>query len=149
MTKFWAKKTGNWWLSNFYPAEIIYNGKPYPTSEHLYQALKCDNKKHHEEVRNAAGPKASKVLSRVLSPELKPLKDRINFMRTAIGLKYGQHEELKERLLELRGIIVEDSPYDDLWGVGPDGDGVNLMGILLMELREKYISEFSFENIFT
>ena len=36
--------------------------------------------------------------------------------------------------------VLEDSPCDAVWGVGRDGKGGNLLGKLLMELRD---SEFS------
>lgn len=148
MTKFWAFKTGNFWLSNFYKAPLIYQNKTYATSEHLYQALKCNNEKDHEEVRLSDKPKQAKIIAKHLGGG-KSLKEKINFMRLTIDLKFTQHTKLRELLLETEGLIIEDSPFDDLWGVGPDGDGINLMGILLMELREKYISEQSFEEAFS
>ncbi len=57
-------------------------------------------------------------------------------MRAAILAKFTQHADLKQKLLATEHrLIVEDSPVDPYWGVGENGDGLNMMGLLLMELR--------------
>ena len=33
--------------------------------------------------------------------------------------------------------VEEDSPHDAVWGVGPNGDGTNLLGKTFMALREE------------
>jgi predicted NAD-dependent protein-ADP-ribosyltransferase YbiA (DUF1768 family) len=33
--------------------------------------------------------------------------------------------------------LVEDSPTEPFWGIGPDGQGANWAGKVLMEVREK------------
>jgi len=57
----------NFFLSNFYPFTFTYDGKEWPSSEHLYQALKyeCETKEEHEWrelIRNASTPFISKYL---------------------------------------------------------------------------------------
>lgn len=37
--------------------------------------------------------------------------------------------------------IVEDSPIDSYWGCGADGLGKNMLGKLLMKLREELKNE--------
>jgi predicted NAD-dependent protein-ADP-ribosyltransferase YbiA (DUF1768 family) len=32
--------------------------------------------------------------------------------------------------------LIEDSPYDSYWGIGPSGNGKNMLGKILMETRE-------------
>jgi diaminohydroxyphosphoribosylaminopyrimidine deaminase/5-amino-6-(5-phosphoribosylamino)uracil reductase len=33
--------------------------------------------------------------------------------------------------------VLEDSPHDAIWGVGRDGGGGNLLGKMLVELRDE------------
>lgn len=67
---FYGPKEDNYILSNFYPYApgrkskslgIMYQGKAYPTSEHLYHALKFmngtkDEQEWREHIRNAKTP---------------------------------------------------------------------------------------------
>lgn len=34
--RFWCESAENGWLSNFYPAPLVYDGKAFATSEALY-----------------------------------------------------------------------------------------------------------------
>ena len=133
--KFWAKRTGNHWLSNFYQAPIQWGGQEWPTSEHLYQALKMSNERDKERIRLAATPKQAKALAHEIGYD-HDVSSCANIMRTVIREKFRQHPDLAAQLVATRGAIVEASPVDNLWGEGPQGFGLNLMGLLLMELRE-------------
>ena len=142
--KFWDHRKENGWLSNFWEAPIEYNDLTYPTSEHLYQALKTNHSQLypkyatqlHDIIRKASSAKEAKNLAH--SHRLgATLKENVNNMRLAIGLKFDQHPELKEKLVNSVGLIIEASITDDVWGIGKNGDGLNLMGLLLMELRTK------------
>ena len=60
-------------------------------------------------------------------------------MYKALYHKFNQYLELKELLLETGDRkIVEHSPYDSYWGDGPDGMGLNRLGVLLMKLRDAF-----------
>lgn len=44
--------------------------------------------------------------------------------------------ELRKILLSTgKKELIENSPYDKYWGIGPNGKGKNRLGVLLMELR--------------
>ena len=47
-----------------------------------------------------------------------------------------KHRDLGDKLALTSGLIIEASPVDPIWGEGPTSTGLNLMGLLLMELRE-------------
>jgi ribA/ribD-fused uncharacterized protein len=131
--EFWAEESGNFWLSNFYPAPIQWNGKEWPTSEHLYQGLKLEKTVDAERVRKAKTPEAAKNIAHEVGYNLS-IPQRAHLMRIAIREKFSQHPNLAEKLLATQGVIVETSPHDHFWGEGY-GEGLNLMGMLLTELR--------------
>lgn len=60
---------------------------------------------------------------------------RDNVMRRIVWTKF-QNEELGDLLLNTgKAMIIEDSPRDSYWGIGKDGNGINKLGTILMEVR--------------
>ncbi len=58
-------------------------------------------------------------------------------MRKAVLRKFETHQDIKKILLATDDQeIVEKSPIDYYWGCGSDGNGKNMLGIILMEVRE-------------
>ena len=51
-------------LSNFFPVPVQYDGLPYPTVEHAYQAAKTLDSAEREQIRAAATPGRAKRLDR-------------------------------------------------------------------------------------
>jgi ribA/ribD-fused uncharacterized protein len=132
---FWDQRKEYGWLSNFYNAPIVINGKEWATSEHYYQAQKHISSSLFMKIANAPTAAKAKRLSKK-EPTLISELEKINNMRTAILAKFTQHEGLRQKLLDTEHrLIVEDSPVDSYWGIGESGDGINMMGLLLMELR--------------
>lgn len=65
-------------------------------------------------------------------------------MRKAVWAKFGQSALLTRELLATGDAsLIEDSPFDSFWGVGPTGQGDNHLGMLLMELRGELQREFA------
>lgn len=124
-------------LSNFYEAEILWEGKKYKTVEHLFQARKTTNKEDHEYVRNSNNASIAKKRGK---NEIKCRKDwdsiRVQVMRECLELKFSQHADLQEKLIATgHARLVEGNWWNDyFWGVCK-GKGQNWLGQLLMELR--------------
>jgi ribA/ribD-fused uncharacterized protein len=141
-------------LSHFEPARIVIDGDTWPTVEHYYQAQKSFDPSYRAAIRAAATPGEAKKLSArsaqkrlraqtswfaATGAEVRPdwSEVKLEIMRRADLAKFKQNRELAGRLLATGdAILVEDSPFDDFWGVGPDGTGLNWAGRLLMEIRE-------------
>ena len=63
---------------------------------------------------------------------------KLGIMRQADLAKFTQHPDLAELLLATGDVeLVEDSPSEPYWGIGPDGQGLNWAGRILMEVRQK------------
>jgi ribA/ribD-fused uncharacterized protein len=59
-------------------------------------------------------------------------------MRTAVRAKFTQHKSLQETLLSTGdAILVEHTVNDSYWGDGGDGTGKNMLGKILVEIRDE------------
>lgn len=146
----WKKKYFE--FSNFSLHPIVIDGKEYATNEHYFQSVKFletemtniskegEALPYREVVRLAKTPAEAKKLGSSRSFKIEPDWDnkRIDVMRKAVFAKFTQHESLKKLLLSTGDdLLIEDSPYDTFWGIGKNRNGQNMLGKLLMELRDK------------
>lgn len=135
--KFWIPSKPYGCFSNFSKHPIVVDGKIYQTTEHYYQACKMAKLEDHEAVRVAYTPKAAKNLAYCL--EMRPDWEEVKYsvMVTALTYKATQHQDIKEKLLGTGDeVLMEDSPKDSIWGIGKDGNGLNLLGKAWMEVRD-------------
>ena len=123
-------------LSNFHPSRIQYAGYEYPTAEHAYQASKTGYPDQEEKIRNAETPAQAKHLGQkvTLRPKWDYIKD--NVMYNILLSKFSQNEYLKDKILSTGDeILIEGNTWGDkYWGVC-NGEGYNVLGILLMRVR--------------
>jgi ribA/ribD-fused uncharacterized protein len=128
-------------FSNFHPAPIRIGGRTYPTSEHYFQACKAETREECEAIRKAGNPAQAKRMGR----KVKLRKDwesiKVKVMRVALRAKFTQHKDLKDLLLSTGDAVIhEDAPKDAVWG-WMGGSGQDLLGKLLMELRDELRNE--------
>jgi ribA/ribD-fused uncharacterized protein len=131
-------------FSNFARYRVFVGGKTWPTSEHYFQAQKYAGTPREEEVRRAKTPREAAELGRSrrhpLRKDWESVKDDV--MREAVLAKFTQHAELRELLLSTGdATLVEHTEKDSYWGDGGDGSGKNMLGRILMEVREKLRQE--------
>ena len=127
-------------FSNFARFPIRLHGNTWPTSEHYFQAQKYIGTPRAEEIRLAKKPSEAARLGRDRKVKLRrdweSVKDQI--MREAVLAKFTQHPELRELLLSTEdATLVEHTENDSYWGDGGDGSGRNMLGRILMSVREE------------
>lgn len=128
-------------FSNFARFPIELKGKLWPTSEHYFQAQKFAGTEHEEHVRQAATPSEAAQMGRdrkrPLRPDWEAVKEDI--MRDAVMAKFSQHAGLRDLLLNTGDAqLIEHTSNDTYWADGgEDGHGLNRLGVILMEVREK------------
>ncbi|KAJ7474335.1 hypothetical protein FB451DRAFT_947634, partial [Mycena latifolia] len=127
-------------FTNFSPHRVKYNGKEYPTSEHLYQAFKyMDNRPDiAEKIRTVANsPIEAFKLSTAHAANQHPDWDRMCISKMEIVLyhKFSQNEELRQELLSTGNAEVINYTQGDFWGVGADLQGRNELGKALERVR--------------
>lgn len=132
---------GNYeFLSNFAPSWIYYKERLYPTVEHAFQAQKCINK--HEQLDfamngkyNTAG-KAKRAGRHVtMRGDWEEVKNDI--MLDLLRIKFSQ-PSFRDSLLATGDAYIseENNWHDTYWGVC-NGEGKNMLGKLLMQVRDE------------
>ncbi len=127
-------------FSNFALYRITLKKRDWPTSEHYFQAQKSKDKKSQEEIRKAKSPMLAARMGRDRKRKLRRDWEsaKVGVMREALVAKFTQHEELRELLLATGDAkLVERTENDAYWGDGGDGSGKNMLGRLLMQVRDE------------
>lgn len=140
-------------FSNLYRREVVFEGEVFATSEHAYQAGKPRKKAVRDWLMAAPSPSLLAMAAHGLyywdvAPGWSTTKfDR---MRDILRAKFEQHDDLRELLLSTGDArLVESATVDNevnrLWGE-VNGVGKNMLGVLLMEVREELRGEAPVEN---
>ena len=130
-------------FSNFAHYNFELDGKKWMTSEHYFQAQKFYGTEYEEIIRLLDNPMKAAEMGRnrdlPLREDWEQIKD--NIMRKAVWAKFTQNIDIKDILISTgRETIIEKTTNDYYWGCGKDGSGKNMLGIILMEVREKLLS---------
>ena len=152
---FWNDDEENGIFSNWYRSTFTVDGFPYRHVEQYMMAQKAKlfhDMETYAAVLETEDPGTCKELGRKVSPFESAVWDAVRYevVKTGNRAKYEQNPELKEALLKTGGsLLAEASPEDRIWGIGldrleaaetdpDDWPGQNLMGIILMELRDEF-----------
>tara|TARA_A100001391_G_scaffold188617_1_gene159326 strand:+ start:23200 stop:23688 length:489 start_codon:yes stop_codon:yes gene_type:complete len=135
-------------FSNLYRRAIEFEGETFATSEHAYQAGKARKREVRDWVLSAPSPALVAMAAHGLYYwDIAPgwSKTKFDRMRKVLRAKFTQHEDLKKLLLSTGDArLVESATVDNevnrLWGE-VNGTGRNMLGQLLMELRENLREE--------
>ena len=133
-------------LSNFYEAPVEYDGITYQSNEAAFQAQKCADKKDREQFAHLSPGDAKRMGRRVsLRPDWEDVK--VNVMRDIVTAKFEQNPDLREQLMRLKEIYLEEGNTwgDRVWGT-VDGKGANLLGQILMDVRDDFIRKAEAEE---
>ena len=149
---FFHKKTDDHWiLSNMASCPLEIEGIPFKSSEHLFQTLKFATPESVLAVySNKTSPKMTAKHYECLGGHKRADWEQISIdvMKFCLQQKYEQCPEFRAELERTKGYhIVElqdakndkDTSRANAWGVktkGQNYEGPNLMGRLLMELRD-------------
>ncbi len=126
-----------YFLSNFWSAPVTYGGITYKNAEAAFQAQKVTDKKV-QQAFSVLNPYEAKSRGRrvVLRPDWEEVKEGL--MQEIVDAKFDQNPDLAEHLLKTKDAYLEEGNIwnDRIWGtVG--GEGLNLLGKILMKTRER------------
>ncbi len=157
---FWKDDEPNGCFSNWYRAKFTVDDFEYFCVEQYMMARKA--KFFHDQVRYTAILRADsarecKDLGRQVTPFDANAWNEVKYgiVKAGSRAKYEQNPALKAALLRTgSAVLAEASPIDRIWGIGLDAaaakrtepsawPGLNLLGRILMELREEFAGQKS------
>lgn len=141
-------KDAHGWMGNMAHYQVNYQGKSFPTSEHLFQCLRFNNPEIIEQIRTEPNPMKAKWIakSKINEMSVVPLSlGDVKNMLLVLKLKIEQHPELKQLLKDTGdAVIIEDCTNRQggtglFWGAALVNDnwaGRNILGKLWMQIRK-------------
>ena len=156
MKNVWFKKVAEeyGWMGNMAPYPIKFDGKVWRTSEALFQSMRFDDDSVKEIIRGEKSPMGAKMKAKKNRDQMVvvPMSELdVENMRKCVKMKFDAHPQLKRQLMNTKDAFI----YEDIgnrngerhkfWGAKKwsesEGDGNNMMGKILMDLREEYLKE--------
>ena len=128
-------------LDNFSAFVVEIWNKKFPTSEHAYQWRKYYevHPSIAEEIFNATSPNQVKKIADMYVKDV-PQEfhdNKIPIMEEILRAKVTQHDKVLRTLQETGDReIIENSPTDSFWGIGPERNGQNMLGKLWTKIRD-------------
>jgi ribA/ribD-fused uncharacterized protein len=130
-------------FSNYFGAPVRVFGETFPTGEHAFQSQKPAIREHREIVKRAKLASEAKSLGRKfpMRSDWESVKDDI--MYCVVKAKFSQNEDIQRILLSTgTAELTESTKNDSYWADGGDGTGRNMLGKILMRVREELFLEF-------
>ncbi len=128
------------YLANYSNYGFTVDGVYYPTAEHFYQASKFDNPEIIQKILSCKTAREAASVGRDRNNKrIDHFKDiKLDKMYQAVYEKFQQNPDIRKKLIETGDEeIREMTDQESYWGVGPQLDGENHMGEILMRVREE------------
>lgn len=140
--KFYKTKEPYGFMSNYYKSRMFFNGRWWNWSEAPYQAAKTNVQSEIDEMWSAPKANDTRLLGQKVTMRSDWDQVKRQIMKEVCTAKFLQHPELRRQLMETgTEELIEDSPVDWYWGCGKDGTGKNVLGEVLMEIRQELKGE--------
>jgi len=123
-------------LSNFYEVSVKYRGLTYRNSEAAFQAQKCRNPKDKIAFTNL-NPSEAKHRGRSIELVDGWEQVKVSIMMEIVQAKFEQNKDIAQKLIATGDAFLEEGNDwgDRIWGT-VNGQGSNLLGFILMKVRE-------------
>lgn len=127
-------------LQNFSPCVIKWKDYEWYSAEQAFQFFKArvmGDKDMERRIATETNPKEAKRLGRNAHGDiLRWNEKRVDAMRWVLQQKFAQNPVHKATLMATGDQHLEEiAPWDSFWGTGRDGNGKNMLGQLLEEIR--------------
>lgn len=124
-------------LSNFYPAPLIWASMKWPTAEHAYQAAKTQDMDARIAILMLETPGQAKRYGRRITIREDWDDIKLDKMQEIVEAKFKQNTNLMLDLLATddKKLVEGNTWGDTFWGQCPVGVGENHLGKILMKIR--------------
>ena len=132
------------YLANYSNHSFSVDGIFYKSVEHYYQASKFSDPVLVQKILSCDTPKEASIIGRDRSHKRIPNFSLIKLEKMYEGVyyKFSQNKDIRSKLIETRDEeIREMSVKESYWGVGPNLDGENHIGKILMKVRSQVREE--------
>ena len=129
------------WLSNFWPAAVMFEGMKYYCVETAFVAAKTEDDSLRRQIAGMSAGQA-KRFGRTLQLRNGWMEMRESVMLELVRKKF-EHEDLRAQLIAtgVEEIVELNQWHDNFWGVciceRCNGGGLNKLGHILMQVREE------------
>jgi len=128
-------------LSNFYPCLIEFEGDIYRTLEHAYQAAKTHDPDERIKIREERKTGKAKRMGKRVTIREEWEQIKVKVMRELLKKKF-ENPQLRKLLLDTYPHdLVEGNTWGDTFWGECNGQGKNMLGILLMQIRSELRGE--------
>lgn len=127
-------------LSNFFPCVVEYDGLAYSSSEAAFQAQKSTDPEVKQQFVGKT-PGAAKFLGKRIKLREDWEDVKLGIMEEIVRAKFTQNDFLKDKLIATgdRKLIETNKWNDKFWGVSRvTGEGENHLGKILMKIRNEF-----------
>ncbi len=127
----------DFWLSNSYPAAVMFDGRVYPTNWHAWAAACSYTEGERLAAQQAPSAAVAAALARRYTTTTYPKAEAlVEKMKRIVPLKFQLHSELGRRLVATGStpLLAEEPAGDSFWGLH-NGRGHNYLGRILMDVR--------------
>ncbi|WP_036746146.1 MULTISPECIES: NADAR family protein [Parachlamydia] len=133
-----------YFLSNFYPAKVEFEGITYPSVEHAYQSAKTLDISIRKQIAVLFTPLRAKNAGRGLTIRNDWDQIKLEVMEQCVRYKFTHHAFLGNKLLSTGNALIEEgNDWEDyFWGIC-DGRGENHLGKILIKIRSELRSKLS------
>lgn len=133
-----------YFLSNFsehgftYPKDHNY----YKTNEHFFQAMKVKDQRERQRIIDAKTPSEAKKIGRKVNLRNDWEDIKVNVMKKGLLMKFNSNPAIRRKLLSTGDAeLIEGNNWGDTFWGKVNGEGKNMLGKCLMELRQYYREE--------
>ena len=129
------------WLSNYHVCDIYFEGNKYGSTEAAYQAAKSPDSFIRFQMTELS-PGDSKQFAKTILIRNDWHNVKYDVMSTIVFDKFYRHKDLRIKLLETGDKYLEETNHwgDRYYGVC-DGEGLNVLGNILMNIRSFWLNK--------
>ena len=126
------------------PHPVVVRHVAYPSAYHYFLCMKFRGTEYEHTIRQAGSLwEVDRYVRRAEGLQRSDWEAvKMEVMLLAVYYKFKQNPDLCPLLVGSGGkVIVNHTPSDSFWGDGADGSGKNIMGVILMAVRKRLITE--------